>query len=234
MSKDTRTAPSLAMIWQMSRSEGTVGSGSGTTRSSRPGPCHPGYRGTLFHNNITMDLSGRRVPEELRTVARTQILKRRDSPPLGDDAVSRVIDAAEQLADGTEGPMAELIRTDMFPLERPGIAEGGKCPWNSAALPHDTERQHGVSTPRPDFYFGYPTNQSSLWSGAQHNVITHAVACPYTQPARGNTFPFLMVEMKSEAAGGTLYVAENQAAGGGSESVNALRLLFKNTSSGPA
>lgn len=36
-----------------------------------------------------------------------------------------------------------------------------------------------------------------------------------------------MVEMKSEAAGGTIYVAENQAAGSGSHSVNALLWLLQ-------
>lgn len=36
-----------------------------------------------------------------------------------------------------------------------------------------------------------------------------------------------MVEMKSEAAGGTIYVAENQAAGSGSHSVNDLLWLLR-------
>ena len=36
-----------------------------------------------------------------------------------------------------------------------------------------------------------------------------------------------MVEMKSEAAGGTIYIAENQAAGSGSHSVNALLWLLQ-------
>lgn len=39
-----------------------------------------------------------------------------------------------------------------------------------------------------------------------------------------------MVEMKSEAAGGTIYVAENQAAGSGSHSVNALLWLLREAS----
>ena len=167
------------------------------------------------------------MPEELRTFASTQILKQRESPQLGDERVSKVIDTMEELADSTEGPTAKLIRTDMFPFERPGIAEGGNSPWSTAALPNNPEYQYDVSAPKPDTHFGYPTNQRSGWSYAQSNVITHPVARPYAQPARGNTFPFLMVEMKSEAAGGTIYVAENQAAGSGSHSVNALLWLLR-------
>ena len=41
------------------------------------------------------------------------------------------------------------------------------------------------------------------------------MARPYTQPTRENLFPFFMIEIKSEATGSTLYVAENQAATSG-------------------
>lgn len=57
--------------------------------------------------------------------------------------------------------------------------------------------------------------------------MNHLKARPYTQPARGNSFPFLMIEIKSEAAGGTLHVAENQAAGSGSHSVNSISWLLQ-------
>ena len=230
-SKDKRTPPSLATIKQMPQQPiqygDNVGSCSGTSQSGRPGPSHPMYRGTLYNNYITLDYSGRQMPQELRTFASTQILKQRGSPQLGDEAVSKVIDTVEELADSTEGPSAKLIRTDMFPFERPGIAEGGNSQWSTVALPNNPEHQYDLSAPKPDTHFGYPTNQRSGWSNAQTNAITHPVARPYAQPARGNTFPFLMVEMKSEAAGGTIYVAENQAAGSGSHSVNALLWLLQ-------
>lgn len=57
------------------------------------------------------------------------------------------------------------------------------------------------------------------------------MARPYTLPARGNAFPFVSVEMKSEVAGGTLYVAENQAAGSGSHCVNSLLWLLQQAAS---
>ena len=204
-----------------------VGSGSGTSQSGRPGTSHPLYRSTLYRNYVTLDCSGRQMPEELKTFASTQILKRRESPQLEDERVSNVIDAMEELADTTEGPVANLIRTDMFPFKHPGIAEGGNSQWSTAALPNNPGYQYDISAPKPDIHLGYPINHRSGWSDAQSNVIAHPVARLYTQPARGNTFPFLMVEMKSEAAGGTIYVAENQAAGSGSHSVNALLWLLR-------
>ncbi len=231
VSKGKRSPLSLVTIKKMSQQPSQYGenrgSSAGTSQSSRPGTSHPLYRGTLYNNYISLDYSGRQMPEELRTFASTQILKQRDSPQLGDEAVSRVIDIVEELADSIEGPTAELIRTDMFPFKRPGIAEGGNSRWSTVALPNDPEYQYDISAPKPDIYLGYPTNQRSSWSRAQSNVVTHPMARPYALPARGNTFPFLMVEMKSEAAGGTIYVAENQAAGSGSHSVNALLWLLQ-------
>ncbi|MCJ1410524.1 hypothetical protein MMC19_004609 [Ptychographa xylographoides] len=215
----------LETIKQMSQQR-NVGPGSVASQSGRPGTGHPLYRGSLLYNRVTMDYSGKKMPEELRDFTTTQVLKDRESPQLGDEAVSKVIETAEELADSSEGPTSKLLRTAMFPLERYGIGEGGNAPWNTDALPNNPEYQYDLSAPKPDIYLGYSNNQRSGWSFGQSNAINHPVARPYTQPARGNTFPFFMIEMKSEAAGGTLYVAENQAAGSGSHSVNALLWLL--------
>lgn len=221
------TPAPLAIIKQMSQQYGqSFGPGSVASQSGRPGTTHPLYRGSLYNNYVSMDYSGRKMAKEVREFADTQILKQRESQ-LGDDAVSEVIETAEELADNTEGPISKLIRTPMFPLGRFGIGEGGNATWNTDALPNNPEYEYDLSAPRPDVYVGYSNNQRSSWSYAQSNVIDHPVARPYTQPARSNTFPFFMIEMKSEAAGGTLYVAENQAAGSGSHSVNALLWLLK-------
>ncbi|KAI0871209.1 hypothetical protein GGS24DRAFT_510000 [Hypoxylon argillaceum] len=224
--KGKKTPLSLAMIRQMPLNGGGVRLGSDASQSD-PDISHPLYRSTLFNNGIYIDYSGRMISTPLRMFLDTQILKHRGSPQLRDEAVAKVIDVAEELADNTEGLTAKLMRTEMFPFDRPGIAEGGSSPWSTAALPNNAEYQYAVTAPKPDVHFGYPTNQRSSWSTTQSNVITHPAARPYTQPARGNTFPFVSVEMKSEAAGGTLYVAENQAAGSGSHCVNSLLWLLQ-------
>ncbi len=226
--KGKHLTPSLATLQRSHFGAGAnVTSGTNSSQNGQPGTSHFLYRGTLYNNYINLDYSGRQMPEEWKTFTNNQILKQRESPQLGDKAVSKVIDTAKELADSTEGPTAKLIRTDMFHFDRPGLAEGGNSPWSTVALPNNPEYQYDVSAPKPDTTLGYPTNQRSGWSYAQSNVVTHPVARPYTSPARGNTFPFLMVEMKSEAAGGTIYVAENQAAGSGSHSVNALLWLLQ-------
>lgn len=151
----------------MSEDGDGVGSGSGDSPSRGPSASHPLYRGTLYHNDIHMDYSGRQIPADLKAFVGAHILKQRDSPPLGDDAVATVIDVAEELADSTQGPTARLMRTEMFPFDRPGIAEGGDSPWNTVALPDNPEYQYAIAAPEPHVHFGYPTNQRSGWSAAQ-------------------------------------------------------------------
>ncbi|KAL9135812.1 MAG: hypothetical protein Q9175_002988 [Cornicularia normoerica] len=231
VSKLKPTPLSLAAIQQMSQQQSqyadTQGLGSGASQNGRPGTASPLYRDTIYNNFITMDFSGRQLHQELRDYADEHILKQRTSPQLGDEVVSTIIDTAEELADSSEGSTNKLLRTLMFPIDHTGIAEGGNTPWNTIALPNDPEYEYSLAAPKPDAYLGYSRGQQSGWSTSQYNVISHLRARPYTQPGRGNTFPFLMFELKSEAAGGTLYAAENQAAGSGSHSVNALSWLLQ-------
>lgn len=58
-------------------------------------------------------------------------------------------------------------------------------------------------------------------------MINHRRAQPYTQSTRDNIFPFLALEIKSEASGGVLYVAENQGVDSGVHSVASQRWLLK-------
>ncbi|KAI0097339.1 hypothetical protein GGR51DRAFT_541419 [Nemania sp. FL0031] len=227
LARGKHAPPSLAKIKHMLQNGEDAGSNAGTSHSGRHSTSHPLYRGTLYNNNIQIDYAGRRIPAELRKFVEANILKRRESPQLGDEAVTIVMDLAEELADSTEGPITKLMRTEMFPFDRPGIAEAGNSPWSTVALPNNPEYQYAVMRPKPDAYFGYPINQRSRWPTSQYNVITHPVARPYAQPAKGNTFPFVSIQMKSEAAGGTLYVAENQAAGSGSHCVSSLIWLLR-------
>ena len=229
--KDKRIPLSLETVKRMSQQPSqyaeSQGPGSGASQNGRPGTSSPLYRDTIYNNYITMDFSGRQLPQELRDFADKHILKQRTSPQLGDEAVSKIVDTAEELADSSEGPTNKLLRTPMFPIDHTGIAEGGNTPWNTVALPNNPEYEYNLAAPRSDAYLGYSRGQQSGWSTSQYNVISHLRARPYTQPGRGNTFPFLMFELKSEAAGETLYAAENQAAGSGSHSVNALLWLLQ-------
>ena len=114
----------------------------------------------------------------------------------------------------------------MFPIHQPGIGLGGKTPWPRAALPYNQDFGFPICAPKPDYHVGYVTGIKSGFSAQQAHVIDHPRAEPYTQPGLGTVLPFLTLELKSEATGGTPYHAENQAAGSGTYTQRAMEWLL--------
>lgn len=229
---DERSYPptSLATIKQMSQSQQGKGLGPGSIRSAqspRPSTSSPVYRSILVNNNIYMDHMGIKIPENVRTLVDTYILKERSSPRLTQESVLETVETAVDLADSAEGKVSDLIITPMFPVKRRDIGQGGDTTWSAEALPNNPRYQHPLSAPKPDYHYGYPAGQKSNWKYEENAVVDHPVARPYAQPARGNRFPFLAIEIKSEATGGTLWHAENQAAGSGVHCVNSVRWLLE-------
>lgn len=198
-----------------------------SSASTQTSPSDPLYRETIYWNHIDLDLSGRGIGEEIRELLDTRILKGRDSPPLTEEEVAKVVDKAVDLMDHAEGKASDLINTKAFPTEHRGIAEGRNLLWSTDALPSNPKYSHNLTAPKPDRHYGYPLGRKFDWTAEEVEVIEHRAALPYTQPTRENLFPFLTFDFKSEAAGGVLYVAENQAVGSGVHSVASLRWLLK-------
>ena len=166
------------------------------------------------------------MPKEIKELLDTHILKGRSSPPLTQEEVLEVVETAEDLMDSAESKASDLIKSKAFPVKPHGIAEGRDTLWTTDPLPRNPLYPHPLSTPKPDFHYGYPSGHKSDLPDEAMAVLDHQVARPFTQPTRENILPFLMLEVKSEATGGTLYIAENQAVGSGVHSVEALRWLL--------
>lgn len=230
VSKDKHTSSLLATIKQMlqqsSQHEENVDSHLSTSQSDKFDTLHLLYWGILYNNYITLNYLKRQMLEELKTFANTQILKQWESSQLKDEAVFKVIDTVKKLTDSTEDSTAKLIKTNIFSFKHHDIAKEKNTSWSTVVLSNNSAYQYDVFALKPDTHFKYFINQRSGWSYAQFNVITHSVTHLYAQSMRDNTFSFLMIEIKSEAAEETIYVAENQAADSHSHSVNALLWLL--------
>ena len=199
---------------------------SNTSSNKAPGTSDVAYIDTLYGHGITIDLSGRKIPEELAPL-KERILQRRSSPQLDDEAISAVIDVAEELAYNSEGPTKKILRTPMFPLGYGGLVEGGNTQWNTVAMPNNPRCDNKLSAPKPDAYLAYPRGSKSPWTVEQNNVVNHPRVRPYAQPAKRLTFPSLSLELKAESAGGMLTTAEAQAASSGSHSVISILWLLE-------
>ena len=201
----------------------------GSTRSlsrSKIKTSDPKYRSVLDNNGVFMDRSGMERPDVITNMVQTQLFKPRTSPPLSRDVLLKTVNQTDQWSVSTENVVSNLLNTPMFPLDRPGLALGGNSQWPSAALPTNPDYPHPVALPKPDFHLGYPIGRRSEWSSREAAVVDHPHALPYTQPGTGNRLPFLTLELKSEATGGTLWHAENQAAGSGTCCVKAMEWLL--------
>lgn len=228
--KPKRPRLTLTALQNMSQQESQYAESlvprSNSSSNKAPGTSDAAYIDTLYGHGIVMDLSGRKIPEEL-TPLKERILQKRSSPQLDDQAVFEVMDAAEELAYNSEGPTNKILRTPMFPLGYGGLVEGGNTQWNTVAMPNNPQCDNKLSAPKPDAYLAYPRGAKSPWTVKQNNVVNHPRVRPYSQPAKRNTFPSLIVELKAESAGGVLTTAEAQAAGGGSHSVNTILWLLE-------
>ncbi|MCJ1464048.1 hypothetical protein MMC07_002658 [Pseudocyphellaria aurata] len=223
------TSATLARIGMLQANRQQPGS-TASSQNTKPGTSDPLYRSLIYRNNITLDLSGREIEDEIQELLDVHILKGRDSPPLTDAEVFEVVDKAVELMDVAEGRASDIIRTKAFPMDRRHISEGRNVQWTTNALPSNPEYPHQLTAPKPDRHYGYPLLRMSEWTDKEMAVVDHRTAQPYAQPTRENIFPFLMLEVKSEATGGVLYAAENQAVGSGVHSVSSLRWLLEEAS----
>ncbi|KAK0303016.1 hypothetical protein LTR82_017680 [Friedmanniomyces endolithicus] len=198
-----------------------------TAQSSSSGVKDQHYRTFLTQNGIEIDLLGDGIPGEIKTVLDQKVFKERSSPPLSDEAVDEVQQFVVHNAGATEATVTDLTSTPMFPFKGRGVKQLKNSQWNRVALPKNPECGNELVTPRPDVHHGYSMQKPDTpWTRAQITTIEHPYARLYTQPGNGVSFPFLVVEVKGEAMGGTLFHAENQAAGSGAQAVAILRWLL--------
>ena len=224
---NNRQRPLLEVLQEMSQSQkqsfGAASVASG--RSSRPSTSHADYRKILRNNGILIDHTGKKIPKELRCFLESHVLKERPSK-LSAEAIAGVVETVIRIADSPEGNIYDLADTAMLPIKRLDVGRGGNTLWYSDGLPRNAIYPLPMAAPRPDIHLGYPTDHTSDWKVEENAVIDHPVARRLTQPAKGNCFPFFPLELKSEAMGGNIWQAENQAAGSGASCVNTTRWLY--------
>lgn len=221
------TTAALATVQPMSQAQApsfgqrSVASG----HSSRPGTSNANYRSVLINNSIRIDHTGEKIPEQLRRLIDTDILKTLPSH-LSPDEIAEAVNTAVEIADDSESKIYDLTGTALFPIKRREIGRGGNTLWNFDALPRNDDYPYPLATPKPDIHCGYPTGPKTTWTVKENAVVDHPAVRRYSQPANDTCYPYYVLELKAEASGGTLWQAENQAAGSGSSCVNSMRQLL--------
>ena len=185
------------------------------------------YESVLKYNYVHIDKTGLDMSEDIKEMVKGQILKKRESPPLPKDVLNNAARSMARWANTNKNVVSGLANSPLFPIQLQGLGLGGNSQWPTAARPYHPDYRIPLSPPKPDFHVGYPVGLDAPWSAQEARVVDHPYAQPYTQPATGNSLPFFTIELKSEAAGGTLWHAENQAAGSGTYCVKAMQWLLQ-------
>lgn len=186
----------------------------------------PLYRSTLRLNDILVDSLGAEVPHDLRALLDKYVWKKRESPPFGDAEKAQIIKVLGDIWDSAELVVSDIVKTALFPFDSSEIQEGRNTLWSLKPVPRNQDSPIAIPAPKPDYHFGYKPPIKSKWTKQELHVAEHPSIRSYTQPSRENLFPSFIVEIKSEATGGTLYAAENQLAGSGAHRVRSLIALL--------
>ncbi|MCJ1478738.1 hypothetical protein MMC13_007422 [Lambiella insularis] len=193
-----------------------------SSQSERLNTSSPMFRGTLKMNGSVIDNFGTKIPQEVQELVDKHIRKERKSPPLGNDDKAEIREKVGKVWDKAEPMVSDLLKTSLFPLDAPGIAEGRDIIWSTKPLPRNLDYPYALPAPKTDRHFGFRTSQDSDWTVQQLAVADHSKVRPYSQPTRENLFPSYLVEIKSEATNGTIYAGEGQVALGGVHRVSSL------------
>ena len=224
-SPHTPGAGSQAVSDQMSQQqdgETPAPSSVASAQSERLNTSSPMFRGTLKMNGVDIDNLGTKIPPEVQELVDRHVRKERKSPPLGSEDRDRIREQVGKVWDKAEPMVSDILKTPLFPLEAPGIAEGRDILWSTKPLPRNPDYPYGLPAPKTDRHFGFPTSQDSDWTVQELAIADHPKVRPYSQPTRENLFPSYLVELKSEATNGTIYAGEGQVALGGVHRVSSL------------
>jgi hypothetical protein len=184
----------------------------------------PLYRGALKMNAIVIDNSGRKIPDDVRDFVNKHIRKARTSPGLEEEEQDSIVKMIEEIWDSPEATISDIIKPPLFPITEPALAQGRDLLWSSRPLPQNPE--YPLVKPKTDRHLGFPPTLKSNWSMEELAAADHSKVRPCSQPTRENIFPSFLIEVKSEASGGTLYAAEGQLATAGAYRVRSLMWIL--------
>lgn len=187
------------------------------------------YRVYLGYRNIYIERA--EPPIELMQRAREVIRLPREYPKMNDAAAQELIRIIKRLQTADEDAFNKGLVSNIVPdisqVFEDRLERGSNQLWHcGVAIPVLSNLLNAPSIlllprPKPDFVFGY---SRLAFSTCQTSSILHLVdgefGHSYAIPDDNVCFPFLTIELKSQAKKGTHFAATNQAAGAGAIALN--------------
>lgn len=197
-----------------------------------------GYKKLLSHRKIFIKCE--KPPHKL--IQRTQqiITQARSSSQLDDEIVQKLQEESMRLWDKCEATIISELAPHLVPakgwLANARLVKTDGKLWSDAVpVPTDQSSHPALQVtllplpkPKPDLTFGY---SDVAFSEEQRQTMSLLIDSKsmrnYAMPDQEFCFPFLTVEFKSQAGGGTQYIATCQAAGAGAIALNGTLELMR-------
>ena len=178
------------------------------------------YRQSLGLRNI--DINKRERPFQLEYQANRIVYRSRGSPELDDLTIRDIKGMESELETAHEEEVKEQLGSRLFPaikkIPDTNLKVVGNQRWgNGVPIPLDSlQNPPPLPFPKPDYTFGY---SERAFTKKQYDTLGLFVTDPfgqsYSKPLKDLSFPYLSIEFKSQATGGTPFIANNQNAGSG-------------------
>ena len=194
----------------------------------------PDYRNSLRYRNIYIERED--PPTELVRQATRIISRPRASPEMDDSTIQELRGKSRKLQNEAETEIVQQLGQHIIPaideIRDQRLARNPDQLWfNSVPVPlHPSILTNPLPLPRPkpDLAFGYSeTAFTPDQLGTIDLLVDDQLGRSYAVPDQKLRFPFLDIEFKSQAKGGTHYIATNQAAVAGAIVLNGTLELCK-------
>lgn len=195
-----------------------------------------GFRDSLGHRNIYINHI--KAPNELMKRAKEVITAERLSGDMDDTTAQIMAANARDLATGTEQDIITQLGAKLIPamgdVPHQSLQSSTDKLWaNAVALPlkpdvYDTPPP--LSRPKPDLVFGYSKIAFNTKQETAINSLVDQLGQKYAMPDGKVRFPFLGIEFKSQAVGGTHFIAANQVANAGAIAIEGTLQLVRRIS----
>ncbi|KAI9678156.1 MAG: hypothetical protein M1817_006101 [Caeruleum heppii] len=184
------------------------------------------FRDSLRYRKIYINRED--PPVELMRRAKRITTRPRTSPDIDDATARKLRDTARRLESEGEQVIVQELVPHLFPVSDNGIdrrlARNANQVWRDAVPvpldPNMLANPLALPRPKPDIAFGYSEAAFDPKQLMTIDLLIDQFGRSYAVPDDKLRFPFLGIEIKSQAKGGTHFIATNQVANAGSIAMN--------------
>ncbi|KAI9853849.1 MAG: hypothetical protein M1813_001795 [Trichoglossum hirsutum] len=195
---------------------------SGKSDKSSVTPYDSKFRESLGHHNIYINLE--KPPAEAIWRASGIVTGPRLTPEVDEATAEEIKDESRQLETEDEEDIIQQLAIPVISAmiklpDQKLISKAGHQWTNFVPVPLDLSvlmRPIPLSRPKPDKIFGYSKKAFTRSQLATIDLLTDTDGRSYAMPDKGLYFPFIDIEFKALAKGGSHIIATNQAANVGS------------------